>query len=54
MEKQIINIKIKTQGEKCEMSTDEIRAWYEEKIKGIFNSEYGTPEIEVEVKREEL
>ena len=54
MEKQIINIKITTKGEKCEMATDEIKSWYEEKIKDLFNPEYGTPEIEIEVKREEL
>lgn len=54
MEKQIIDIRITTQGENCEMSTEEIKAWYEEKISSIFNPEYGTPKIEIEVKREAL
>jgi hypothetical protein len=54
MEKQIINIKITTEGEKCEMTTEQIKAWYEEKIGGIFNPEYGTPKVEIEVKREEI
>ena len=51
MEKQIIDIKITTEGEKCEMTTEEIKSWYEEKIAGLFNKEYGIPKIEVEVKR---
>ncbi len=51
MEKQIINITVTTEGEKCEMTTEQIKAWYEEKISGLFNGEYGTPKIEVDVKR---
>jgi hypothetical protein len=51
MEKQIINVKITTKGEKCEMTSDEIKKWYEEKIASLFNTEYGTPDIEVDVQR---
>jgi hypothetical protein len=51
MEKQIINVKITTEGEKCEMTTEEIKTWYEEKIAGLFNAEYGTPKIEIDVQR---
>ncbi len=51
MEEQIISVTIKTKGEKCELSYDEIIRWYEEKIAGLFNPEFGTPEIKVELKR---
>jgi len=51
MEKQIINITVTTEGEKCEMSTEEIKAWYEKKVSSLFNKEYGTPKIDVDVKR---
>ena len=52
MEKQTITIRIETRGDVCQMSDEEIRAWYEGKVAGLFNPEYGTPKIEVEVKRE--
>ncbi|MCR5467676.1 MAG: hypothetical protein K6F37_01835 [Lachnospiraceae bacterium] len=52
MEKQTITVTIKTQGENCEMTDAEIKKWYEEKIAGLFNPEYGTPEITVDLKRE--
>jgi hypothetical protein len=51
MEEQIVTITVKTQGDVCEMSDEEIRAWYESHVAGLFNPEYGTPEIKVEVKR---
>ena len=51
MEKQIITITVKTEGEKCIMTDIEIREWYETHIAGLFNPEYGTPEITVDVKR---
>ena len=54
MEKQIINIKITTEGEKCEMTTKEIEDWYQEKISSLFNPEYGTPSIEISVERAEF
>ncbi len=53
MEKQIITIKVTTKGDVCEMTTEEIRRWYEEKVAALFNPEFGTPEIEVKVDREE-
>lgn len=52
MEEQIITIKIKTNGDVCEMSTKEIKKWYESNISKLFNPEYGKPEITVDVKRE--
>ena len=52
MEEQIITIKIKTKGDICEMSTEEIKKWYETNVLKIFNQEYGRPEITVDVKRE--
>ncbi len=54
MEKQTITIQIQTEGETCQMSDEEIRAWYQTKVAGLFNPEYGTPKITVEVKRENL
>ena len=51
MEEQIVTITIKTQGDVCEMSDEEIRAWDDSLVAGLFNPEYGTPEIKVEVKR---
>ena len=51
MEQQIITITVKTEGETCEMTDEEIRAWYETHVAGLFNPAYGTPEITVEVKR---
>ena len=53
MEQQTIVVTIKTKGEKCEMSDSQIKAWYETQIASLFNPAYGTPEIAVEVKREE-
>ena len=51
METQIVTISVKTQGEVCELSTEEIKEWYKTNIAKLFNPEFGTPEIEVEVKR---
>ena len=54
MEKQIITITVKTEGEKCIMTDSEIREWYETHIAGLFNPEYGTPEITVDVVRRKV
>jgi len=51
MEEQIITITVKTSGDICEMSDEEIREWYESNVAKLFNPEYGTPEITVDVKR---
>ncbi len=51
MEEQKITVTIKTSGEKCELTDEEIRKWYEENIAKLFNPEYGKPEIEVKVER---
>lgn len=51
MEEQIVKITIKTKGEECEMNDAEIKAWYKEKVLGLFNPAYGTPEIKVELER---
>lgn len=51
MEEQIITITVKTKGEVCEMSDSEIQHWYETNVAGLFNLEYGKPEITVDVKR---
>lgn len=51
MEEQIVTVKIKTKGEACEMSDEEIRDWYASHIAKLFNPAYGTPEIEVKLER---
>lgn len=54
MEEQIITVTIKTKGEKCELTTEEIRAWYEKHVAGLFNPAFGTPEITVDVVRKDV
>ena len=51
MEKQIITIKIVTEGEKCVMQDKEIVDWYKEHVEAMFNSIYGTPKIDVKLER---
>ena len=51
MEEQIVTVKIRTKGEKCEMSDAEIRDWYASHVAELFDPAYGTPEIEVELER---
>ena len=51
METQIVTINVKTQGEVCELSTEEIKEWYKTNIAKLFNPEFGTPEIDVTVTR---
>ncbi len=51
MEEQIITITVKTKGDICQMSDAQIREWYETNVAKIFNPEFGTPEISVDVKR---
>ena len=53
MEEQTVTITVKTKGEKCEMTDKEIRDWYASHILALFNPAYGTPEIDVDVKRVE-
>ena len=53
MEEQVITITVRTRGEKCRMTDEQIREWYESHVKGLFNAEYGDPKITVEVKRNE-
>lgn len=51
MEEQIVTVTIKTKGEKCELSDEEIREWYASNVAKLFDPAYGTPEIDVDVKR---
>ncbi len=53
MEEQTVTVTIRTYGEKCEMTDDEIREWYESHIRGLFDPAYGTPEISVRLQRTE-
>ena len=51
MEKQVVTITIKTEGDVCQMSDAEIKDWYKEKVASLFNPDYGTPEIDVTLER---
>ena len=51
MEEQTIKITIKTRGEKCDLTDEQITEWYRSRIEGFFNPEYGTPEIAIELER---
>ena len=53
MEEQVITITVRTRGEKCRLSDEQIREWYESHVAELLNPEYGTPEITVEVRRSE-
>ena len=53
MEKQIITITVVTEGEKCEMSDEQILEWYRSHVAGLFDPAYGTPQISVSLKRTE-
>ncbi|MBR7070895.1 MAG: hypothetical protein IKI29_01850 [Clostridia bacterium] len=54
MEEQIITVTIKTNGEPCELSDSEIKAWYEKHIQELFDPNYGTPEISVALQRRQI
>ena len=54
MEEHIVTITVRTKGEKCELSTEEIREWYCAKVAGLFDPQYGTPEIAVDVQRKDI
>ena len=54
MEEQIVTIKVVTTGEICEMSNDEIIEWYQTNIVKLFNPDYGTPQITVNLERNAL
>ncbi len=51
MEEQIITVRIRTAGEPCELSDEQIRSWYASRIAALFDPRNGTPEITVEVER---
>ena len=54
MEEQFITIRIKTAGEKCQLTDEEIRQWYYAAMRNALNPACGTPEITVEVERKEI
>ena len=54
MEEQIVTMKVVTTGEICEMSNDEIIEWYQTNIGKLFNPDYGTPKITVNLERNAL
>ena len=54
MEEQIITITVRTCGEPCGLSDAEIKDWYENRIAALFDPKWGTPEITVDVKRNQI
>lgn len=54
MEEQIIKVTIRTSGDKCEMTDEEIKDWYRKSIDSLFDHKYGTPEIEIELERKKI
>ena len=54
MEKQIVTITVITEGDKCDMLDQEIIDWYQTHVAGLFNPEYGTPQISVMLERTEI
>jgi len=54
LEKQIVSITVITEGERCEMTDQQIIDWYQEHINSLFNPQYGTPLISVALERKEL
>ena len=54
MEEQIVTVTIRSKGEPCELRDEEIKAWYAEKLAALFDPQWGTPEITVELERKPL
>ena len=50
-EEQTVTVTIRTWGDKCELSDDEIREWYEDRIETLFEPNIGGHEIDVEISR---
>lgn len=54
MEEQIVSITIRTKGEPCGLSDEEIKKWYADRIGSMFDPRWGTPEITVALERKQL
>lgn len=54
MEEQIITITVRTKGEPCELTDEQIKAWYADKLAALFDPQWGAPEITVELERNPL
>lgn len=54
MEEQTVTITIRTKGEPCGLSDEEIRKWYADRIGSMFDPRWGTPEITVALERKQL
>ena len=51
MEEQRITITVKTCGDPCRMTDEEIRDWSASAMRSALNPAFGTPEISVDVQR---
>ena len=54
MEKHTVTITVVTEGENCEMQDQEILDWYQSRVAGLFDPQYGTPKITVSLERTPL
>ena len=54
MEEQIITITVRSEGEPCELSDEEIKTWYEKHVAALFDPQWGMPKITVEVNRKQI
>ena len=53
-EEQTVTITVQTQGEMCALSDEEIKTWYEKHVAALFDPQWGTPEITVDVNRKQI
>lgn len=50
-EEQTVTITVKTEGEPCELTDEQIGDWYKQKIAALFDPKWGAPAIAVKVER---
>ncbi|MBR6040063.1 MAG: antibiotic biosynthesis monooxygenase [Clostridia bacterium] len=53
-EEQTVTVTVRTKGEPCALTDAEIKAWYAERVASLFDPQWGTPEITVDVERNPL
>lgn len=54
MEQQTVTVTIRTRGEKCELTDEQIKDWYRERIEGLLDPNIGGYEVSVSLERKEI
>ncbi len=54
MEQQTVTITIRTRGEKCELTDEQIQGWYKDQIESLLDPNFGEHGISVTVKRKAI